>query len=497
MPYPHGVGPPGFAPKHSVKMPSLKTLLTATFLATGGFLFGYDSGIVTSTIGQPEFIEYFSNPSDTVTGGVVSAFQGGAILGTIINIFTGDRLGRKYSVFAGAAVSCFGCALQAGAINMVMLIIGRFIAGVAVGMLTSVIPMYAGEIAESSSRGMMSGLLQWMLSWGYFVAQWLGYGCSFNNTAFQWRFPLAFQCVPGIALMSGILFLNESPRWLMEKDRHEEALTVLKNLHGDGTPEKEQYIELEFQEIREAIQAERAQTKISYTSILRKPSWRRRLLLGCAVQAFGPLSGINVINYYGTRIYGQLGFDTQTTLMIIGISGAFSIVWATLGLWALERVGRVKPLIISAAGMAAALVCNAAMSQHWDQDNNNQLRAMVAMNFVFSFFYTFVGIISWVYPAEIFPVDIRNQGNSITTFTNWTFNLVFAQFSPNALSSIGFRYFYVFFAFNVVAMLCYIFFFPETRGKTLEQMDILFGDATPLAVNEKEVETVMVEDTTK
>ncbi|OQE13677.1 hypothetical protein PENFLA_c044G00396 [Penicillium flavigenum] len=480
-------------------MAKFKTLLTATFLATGGFLFGYDSGIITSTIGQPEFIKYFSDPSDTVTGGIVSAFQGGAILGTIINIFTGDRLGRKWSVFTGAAVSCFGCALQAGAINLAMLIAGRFIAGVAVGMLTSVIPMYASEIAEASSRGMMSGLLQWMLSWGYLVAQWLGYGCSFNATSFQWRFPLAFQCVPGLALVSGILFLNESPRWLMEKDRHEEALASLQSLHGDGTPETAQYIELEFQEIRETIQAERMQTKVSLTTILRKPSWRRRLILGCGVQAFGVLSGINVINYYGTRIYATLGFDTQMSLMIIGISGALSIVYCTGGLWALERVGRIKPLIFSAVGMAGALVCNAAMSQHWDEGNQNQLRAMVAMNFVFSFFYTFIGIISWVYPAEIFPVDIRNQGNSITTFTNWTINLVLAQISPSALSRIGFRYFYVFFVFNVIAMLSYIFFFPETQGTTLEQMDSLFGDEAPLGVEDekKTTDVVMVEDTSK
>jgi MFS family permease len=150
-----------------------------------GFLFGYDSGIITSTIGQPEFIKYFSNPSDNTTGGVVSAFQGGAILGTIINVYTGDRLGRKLTVFAGACVSIFGCALQAGAVSMAMLIIGRFIAGVAVGLLTSVVPMYAGEMAEASSRGMMSGLLQWMLSWGYLVAQWLGYGCNFVNSPFQ------------------------------------------------------------------------------------------------------------------------------------------------------------------------------------------------------------------------------------------------------------------------------------------------------------------------
>lgn len=293
--------------------------------------------------------------------------------------------------------------------------------------------------------------------------------------------------------------MNESPRWLMEKDRHEEALASLQNLHGDGTQETAQYIELEFQEIRDTIQAERMQTKVSWTTILRKPSWRRRLMLGCGVQAFGVLSGVNVINYYGTRIYAQLGFDTQMSLMIIGMSGALSIVYCTGGLWALERVGRVKPLIFSAAGMAGALLCNAAMSQHWDEGNQNQLRAMVAMNFVFSFFYTFVGIISWVYPAEIFPVDIRNQGNSITTFTNWTVNLIFAQVSPNALSSIGFRYFYVFFVFNLIAMLCYIFLFPETQGKTLEQMDSLFGDEAPLGnENEKKSpEVVMVEDTSK
>ncbi|PYH93972.1 general substrate transporter [Aspergillus ellipticus CBS 707.79] len=475
-------------------MTKISTLLSAAFLAIGGFLFGYDSGIVTSTIGQTEFIKYFDNPSDTVTGGIVSAFQGGAILGTIINVLSGDRLGRKYSVFAGACISCFGCALQAGSINMAMLIVGRFIAGVAVGMLTSVVPMYAGEMAEAASRGMMSGLLQWMLSWGYLVAQWLGYGCSFVDTPFQWRFPLAFQCIPGLTLVCGVWFLHESPRWLMEKDRHDEALVVLHKLHGDGTPEKEQYIEAEYQEIRDTIEAEHASTHVSWSTIVTKPSWRRRLILGCAVQAFGPLSGINVINYYGTRIYASLGIDTRTSLMIIGISGALSIVYCTGGLYLLERVGRIRPLIFGAAGMAAALVANAAMSQHYNEGNTNQLRAMVAMNFVFSFFYTFVGIISWVYPAEIFPVEIRNQGNSITTFTNWTINLVFAQFSPGALSSIGFRYFYVFFVFNAVAMVSYIFFFPETKGKTLEQMDALFGDVVAGDLDHEKAAAVMVED---
>ncbi|KAB8247071.1 hexose carrier protein [Aspergillus flavus] len=450
-----------------------QTVFSALFLAVGGFLFGYDSGIITSTISLATFKDYFGNPSGTVTGGVVSSFQGGAIAGTMVNMVFADKIGRKYSILVGAIISCLGCAIQAGAVAMSMLIVGRFIAGVAVGMLTATIPMYASELSEPQWRASLSGLLQWMLSWGYLVAQWLGYGCSFNTTEFSWRFPLAFQCIPGIILVVGIWFLNESPRWLMEKDRQEEARQVLMSLRKGKDPE---LIELEFQEIRDVILADRAMGEITWRSIISKPSWRRRLLLGCGVQAFGPLSGTNVINYYGPTIYNILGIDNHTSLMIIGISGALSVVYCTIGLYLLDKVGRIRPLLVSAAGLAAALLVNAVQAQYMDQSNTNQLRSMVAMNFVFSFFYTPLGIISWVYPAEIFPVEVRALGNAITTFTNWTVNLVFAQFSPNALDSVGFKYFYLFFVLNLIAFVCYWFFYPETKGRTLEQMDELFGD---------------------
>ncbi|KAL4893749.1 general substrate transporter [Aspergillus ambiguus] len=454
-------------------MAAFKTIFSAVFLAVGGFLFGYDSGIITSTISLPTFNEYFTHPSDTVTGGVVSAFQGGAIAGTMVNMIAADRLGRKYTILSGSLVATLGCALQSGAVAMSMLIIGRFIAGVGVGMLSATIPMYAAELSEPKWRATLSGLLQWMLSWGFFVAQWLGYGCSFSTTAFSWRFPLAFQVVPGLILIGGIWFLDESPRWLMEKDRHEEAREVLLRLRGSDNFE---HVDLEFREIRDVILADRAVGHVSWKSILTEPSWRKRLLIGCGVQAFGPLSGMNVINYYGPRIYDILGIDNQTSLMIIGISGALSIVYCTIGLYLVDKVGRIKPLIVSAAFLAAALLINAVQGQYMDPNNPNQLRSMVAMNFVFSLFYTPLGIISWVYPAEIFPVEVRALGNAITTFTNWTVNLVFAQVSPVALSSVEFKYFYLFFGLNVVAALCYYFFYPETKGRTLEQIDALFGD---------------------
>ncbi|KAL5342200.1 general substrate transporter [Aspergillus crustosus] len=454
-------------------MLSFKTVFSAVFLAVGGFLFGYDSGIITSTISLDTFKDYFGNPSSTVTGGIVSSFQGGAILGTMINMVAADWLGRKMTILVGAVISVLGCVLQAGAVNMVMLIIGRFIAGVAVGMLTSTIPMYAAELSEPKWRASLSGLLQWMLSWGFLVAQWLGYGCSFSTNEFSWRFPLAFQNLPGLVLVAGIWFLDESPRWLMEKDRHEEAKAVLTRLRAGESPDM---IELEFREIRDVIIADRAAGNTSWKTIITKPSWRRRLILGCGVQALGPLSGINVINYYGPRIYEILGIDNQTSLMIIGISGALSIVYCTIGLYLVDKVGRVKPLIFSAFFLSASLLINAVQAQYMDSNNTNQLRSMVAMNFVFSLFYTPLGIISWVYPAEIFPIEVRALGNALTTFTNWTVNLVFAQFTPNALDSVGFKYFYVFFALNLIAATCYYFFYPETKGRTLEQIDELFGD---------------------
>jgi hypothetical protein len=265
----------------------------------------------------------------------------------------------------------------------------------------------------------------------------------------------------------------------MEKDRQDEARAVLERLHSNGTNQK--FLELEYIEIRDAIFAEKNLAVKSWKSIITKPSSRRRLLLGCGIQAFGQLSGINVINYYGPTIYKLLSIDTGTALKITGISGSLSIVYCVIGLWLLDRVGRMKPMIITSFGMALALLINSVLSQYFvtsahPNSNENALRAMVAMNFVFSLFFTMTGIISWVYPAEIFPAEIRAMGNSLSTLTNWSLNLLLAQTSPIALANIGFKFFYFFFVFNLIACACYVFLYPETKGRTLEQMDQLFGD---------------------
>jgi len=470
------------------------------FLAIGGFLFGYDSGIIASTIVQPYFTDYMGTPTSAETGGFVSSFTGGAVLGALSISYLADALGRKKTVFIGAVISTIGCALQGGAVNIPMVAVGRAIAGVAVGLLSGIVPMYCAEIATAQDRGKLSGLLQFMLSWGFFVAQWLGYGCFHVESDFQWRFPLAFQVVPGVVMGIGVWFLYESPRWLMEKDRHAEARLALRKMHGNG--HNDEFLQLEFEEIRDTIVAEKAFQVVSWKALMSKPSWRKRLFLGCGIQAFGQLSGVNVINYYGNEIYKLLGIDTGTSLKIVGISGALSIVYCAIGLWLLDRVGRIKPMMVASGGCALALMVNAVLSQYYvansDQalsKDGNALRAMVAMNFVFSFFFTMIGIITWVYPAEIFSTEIRARGNSLSTFSNWSLNLIFAQISPIALEQVGFRFFYAFFVFNLCAMVCYFLFYPETKGKTLEQMDILFGDQlVPHALQDPEKARVVMQE---
>ncbi|GAB5592362.1 hypothetical protein Unana1_07262 [Umbelopsis nana] len=455
----------------------LRALFTAVFACVGSFLFGYDSGVITNVIAQKHFVARFKSPSSAEQGGIVSSYTGGAVIGCVLVYYLGDILGRTRSIFLGAFVVTFGCALQAGCNSIAMLIAGRLIAGIAIGILSTANPVYCSEVAPPSWRGAMTGLQQWMLSWGYLAAQWIGYGSSFSDSDFQWRFPLAFQCIPALILTVGILFQLESPRWLCEKGRNEEAKTVLRKLHYNG--HNEDFLDLEYKEICEVIEMDRKMAVKSWKGLFARSSWRKRLALACGIQLATQTSGINVINYYGPQIYAALHIGTQTSLMIIGISGALSVVYCTIGLWLLEGVGRIKPLVVSCYGMALCLLINAVLSQTVDPNtttNLNALRASVSMNFLISFFFTPLGINSWVYPAEIFPTEIRARGNALSTVTNWIFNLIFAQVSPIALAKVGYKYFYAFMVFNLISGTCFLYLFPETKGRTLEQIGQLFGD---------------------
>jgi sugar porter (SP) family MFS transporter len=463
-------------------MPTAIVTFCCVFAALGSFLFGYDSGIIVSSIAVPDFEAQIGHGrlSDNAAGGIVSAYTGGAILGSLAISFIADRFGRRIAIFTGSVIAALGGALQGGADNIATMVIGRLFAGFAVGMLSATIPNYCSEVAPPSVRGLLAGMQQWMLGLGFVVAQWVGYGSSKATGPFSWRFPLSLQVLPAIILGAGILFLPESPRWLLEHEKSEQAKRTLETLHLKRDGSNVDFVDREFLEIRDAILAEKAETKsVTWKVIFTNAPYRRRVILACGIQAFTQTSGVNVIGYYGPRIYATLGFSVSTSLFIIGIYGAFAQLWNTVCLAVMDRVGRKKLLLPSMVGMGAALCVNATLAHYFDPDtstNQHALRANVAMNFVFSVFFTSLGVISWVYPAEIMSTAIRARGTSLSTVTNWSLNLVFAQCSPLALSKLGYRYFYIFAALNWVGALLIYLCYEETLGRTLEQLDELFGD---------------------
>lgn len=180
-------------------------------------------------------------------------------------------------------------------------------------------PIYQAECAHPAMRGLIVGLAQQMIGVGFIVSTWVGYGSheAPDSSSFQWRFPLAFQAIPAVMLCVGMLWLPESPRYLIATDRHEEGMRVLKKLHADGT--NDSWIEAEFAEIKLTIDAEKAATAPGWLAMFRVPQWRHRLLQGTLVQVFTQFTGINVIGYYQTIMYAALGFTGKQGLLVAGI----------------------------------------------------------------------------------------------------------------------------------------------------------------------------------
>ncbi|KAF8680993.1 General substrate transporter [Rhizoctonia solani] len=472
----------------------------ATFAAIG------DSGIIGSVISPnfKQFHEYFNEPNDEILGAVVSTFAGGCFFGAMAAGWLADRIGRKRTIQAGSLVAVLGCSLQTGAQNISYLMVGRAIAGISIGCLSMIVPLYQSEISPPNMRGFLTGMTQFMIGMGFLVANWVGYGCQYIDNEAQWRIPLAIQVVPAILLLVGMFFLPFSPRWLVEKGRNEEAFQVIQRLHGNE--QNAELIKLEFADMVEQIKHEKVNMSSKLSDLWATKSMLKRTLTGVAVQVCCQLSGtsephhsytkrlnntllkpgINVIAYYQPSLYKAIGISGDTILLITGISGVLGQIVTFVFIYCiLDRVGRRLPLIIGAFGMAGCLAIEAAINAKFPGEASNNTaaqRAGVAFIILFGslFFSTSFGPVSWVYQSEIFPMRVRAMGTSIATMSNWAVNVMISQVSPIGLSRIGWKFYLVFICTNIVNGkshgLIVIFFFPETKGKTLEEMDAVFGD---------------------
>ncbi|KAF7424377.1 hypothetical protein PC9H_009684 [Pleurotus ostreatus] len=467
----------------------LYNIFVSVFSSIGAFLFGYDSGIIASVITMSRYLDRFGDNA-SIRGGVVSSFNvflGGCFFGAMGAGWCNDRFGRKRTIQVGTIFALWGCAMQTGANNVATLLVGRIIAGLAIGILSMTVPLYNTEVAPPKIRGFLVGMTQQMIGIGFIVANWVGYGCQYIDSDASWRLPLGLQMAPAFLLLVGIQFLPNSPRWLLEVGRDDEAKEVVYQLHGT-TPQARDAADVEFKEMSETIKAEVFVRSRKLSDLWATRAMLRRTLVAVGVQVFGQFSGINVINYFGPEMYAGLGITGGQALLVQGIYGAVgpiaNIFFITL---ILDRVGRKKPLMFGAASFVVTFSILAAIVASFPPPpvelagqvpvNQAAQRAGIAMIFLTSIFFSLsFGPVSWVLASEVFPTSTRSIGTSVATCANWAFNVLLSQVSPIGMTNVKWKFYLLFVALNFVDFIIITLFFPETKGKSLEDMAIVFGD---------------------
>lgn len=435
---------------------------------------------------------------DTLQGNIVSTFQAGCFFGALITFPLAEKIGRKKAIMWSSLVFCAGGTLMTAAHGKIaMLIAGRAVAGLGIGAVSLIVPVYIAETSPPSIRGRLVGIFEIASQGGGMLGFWINYAVDrtiSRETQTQWIVPLGLQLLPGILLFGGIMLCPESPRWLARKDRWEDAQKVLVDIRTLG-PDHE-YIQAELADIRAQVE-ERSKLRMSKTQMAKKlfeAGTRNRVAIGLLLMACQNLTGVNIITYYSPRIFETLGITgTSTKLFATGFYGVAKTLGMILfSLYLVEKVGRRNGLIYGAfigslpmwyigAYVMRADPAGAAARGQVSQSGAGYF-AMVCV-YLYGFIYcaTWQGI-TWVYCSEIFPLDIRMLCVAITTADQWLWSFVISRTTPYMISSLGYGT-YMFFGSLMVIMGFWAFFFiPETKGLTLEDMDALFAGSMHKAV---------------
>ncbi|KAF2202828.1 high affinity glucose transporter [Delitschia confertaspora ATCC 74209] len=475
----------------------------------GGALFGFDISSMSAIIGTYQYKCYFnqgphgppftddpdcSGPHPNVQGGITAAMPGGSFLGAIASGWLSDRLGRKPTIQIGCVIWCIGSIIVCASQNIGMLVVGRFINGISVGICSAQVPVYVSELAPPSKRGRVVGAQQWAITWGILIMYYISYGCSFIKGVAAFRVPWGLQMIPAVCLYVGLIFLPESPRWLAKHDRWEECHNVLTLVHGKGDPNAP-FVLLELSEIRQMVEFERQNADASFKELLR-PKMLNRLHIGVFTQIWSQLTGMNVMMYYITYLFGMAGLKGNNNLIASSIQYIINVFMTIFALIYIDRWGRRGPLIVGALLMATWMYANAGLmatygspappggvdhipEESW-QIHGPASKAVIACTYLFVASYAPTwGPVSWIYPPELYPLRIRSKAVAITTASNWIFNFALSYFVPPAFVNIQWKVYIVFGVFCTAMAIHVFFLFPETSGKTLEDIEEMFQRGMP------------------
>jgi sugar porter (SP) family MFS transporter len=430
------------------------TLLKSTVVAAlGGLLFGFDTAVISGTT-RALTDTYHLTPF--LLGVTVFSALAGTVLGAMLAGFPGERFGRRDSLRVMAVlylISGLGCAI---AWNWHALVAFRFIGGLGVGGSSVLGPMYIAEIAPAKLRGRLVGVFQFNVVFGILVAYFSNYVIGLQHFgAAEWRWELGVTAIPAALFFVMLFTIPRSPRWLVKKGRVEEARSVLQ-VTGD-----EDY-EHDLQEIVASIHLERAQEEERLFS--RKYAYP--IFLAVTIGMFNQLSGINAILYYLNDIFSFAGFSKVSgNLQAVAVGGT-NLLFTMIAMSVIDRLGRKTLLLVGSVGTA---VCLAGVAVIFFTQQHQSFLLWLLIGYI-AFFAFSQGAVIWVYLSEVFPNTVRAKGQSLGSFSHWFMNAAISLIFPVVAHSSGAYPFVLFSVMMVVQFLVVLFFYPETKGLTLEEM---------------------------
>ncbi|KAK5121663.1 hypothetical protein LTR85_004835 [Meristemomyces frigidus] len=451
------------------------------------FLFGYDQGDLAGLLAVPTFrnqfpqVDTIGNPGSlhvaTIQGITVAAWNIGCFLSAMLTIFWGDLIGRKKTIFVGLTFLIIGEIIQASSYSFGQFIAGRVIAGFGNGFNTATVPAWQAECTKAHRRGTML-----MISAGACIAAglsfsyWIDFGLAFvESSSVSWRAPIAIQLFFAVITLGLLVFMPESPRWLILSGREDEALNVLSALNDQDRNDYE--TRQEFIQIKDAV-IEMAKGGTNDVFSMGDYRHLHRVILAYVLQIFQQMSGINLVTqYFALMFIQQFHYTRWVAMLLAACAGTEFFLASFVAVIGIDRFwGRRSLMMFGASGMCVSMVLVCIMVY---LDGHASLIAGTV--FLFSY-CTFFAIgwqgMAWLYQVEIIPLRIRGPANALSTSANWLINFVVVLIAPVAFHNIGYRTYIIFAVTNFVAIPLVYFFYPETGYRSLEEVDVIFHAAS-------------------
>ncbi|KAH9810557.1 hypothetical protein DFH28DRAFT_1131953 [Melampsora americana] len=489
--------PGGYNAKRQLPLKG-KSLNTAINLVAGLAImfYGFDQGVMSGVNNTGDYRRLMGVDSSPQTardsaaiGGIVAVYYIGTLVGALVAGSLGDRIGRLRTIVFGCIFAVVGASLQASSQSLLWMCLARVITGFGTGNLNAIVPVWTSEISHHTNRGAALGFEFFLNILGLVIAYWTEFGLRDGNQSFRWRFPLALQIVFILALLILVPLFPESPRWLVKVGEVDKARHILNLTRSNGAVDVEREIELELEGIIAVAANEQLNvSKPTYWSMIAKQDsqhLRRRTWLVIWLQILQELVGIGVVTVYAPDVFQLAGSDEHFSSLLSGINNISYMFSVLVAVFTLDRMGRRVTLYWGAMVMGLALFLG-GVSTRYAIDTNvpadvRSRWGSVLITCIFLYTSTFGATwltVPWLYPTEIMPNSCRSKGGAWSV-VGWSIgNGIVTEITPFLLNAIGFWTFILFGGLCIFTIPNIYFLYPETAGRSLEDMDVLFESDT-------------------